>query len=342
MDKSEIFDSLKDFSKNTSSELSGYQVIYSKLRNNLPQTFEGGFAVISHIRDSNRKDYALRIFKTPVDRIKERTEKISGFLTRNPSPYFLNYRLLNKGLKIAGQYEDVVLMDWIEGQSLSAFIDNAIEEGEDLTVFKDLAGKVLEMFKWMHEKKISHRDLQPDNIIIDEDLNVKLCDYDSVCIPELEGFSQITGGVPGYQHPYRIMHTDDPNVTCSCKDDYFSELVLYMGLLFLSVDSSVWNYHDDYSFIFDKDDFETIGAGRPCSKLDEVRKIANKSSLSSELNQLLDLLVENLKAKDLDSVKPMPYFAGEKCPICGTPLPPRARFCANPNCDYRPSKKISF
>ena len=44
---------------------------------------------------------------------------------------------------------------------------------------KCLVKQLLEAVKYMHENKVMHRDLKPDNIIITEDGTVKLIDFNS-------------------------------------------------------------------------------------------------------------------------------------------------------------------
>jgi serine/threonine protein kinase len=92
------------------------------------------------------------------------------------------------------------------------------------------------MCKTLRENKISHGDLQEGNILIDRNGNIKLVDYDSICIPEIEGQKELVTGLNGYQHPSRFKAGK-----ASLKADYFSELVIYLSILALSENSNLWN-----------------------------------------------------------------------------------------------------
>lgn len=48
-----------------------------------------------------------------------------------------------------------------------------------ISTIKSLMKQILEGLSFLHEKKICHRDLKPDNILMDEELNIKICDFGS-------------------------------------------------------------------------------------------------------------------------------------------------------------------
>ena len=109
-------------------------------------------------------------------------------------------------------------MEWVEGQTLKKYIDDKKPSKE---LFLDLAAKFREMVKYLHSRNISHGDLQHGNIMIRPDGSLALIDYDSMCIDSLKGMSDVIKGLPGYQHPARMV-----NRCLTPKADYFSELVI--------------------------------------------------------------------------------------------------------------------
>lgn len=123
---------------------------------------------------------------------------------------------------------------------------------------RDLAANFKKLFKDLHQAGVSHGDLQHGNVVIGEDLSIKLVDYDSVYVPTIQGEQQITSGLTGYQHPIR-------KTTCTQAapyDDYFSELIIYSGLLALSIKPDLWpddeDEIDNFSFLFTENDFDNI------------------------------------------------------------------------------------
>ena len=48
-----------------------------------------------------------------------------------------------------------------------------------LITIKSITKQILEGLEFVHSKSICHRDLKPDNILLDNEHNVKLCDFGS-------------------------------------------------------------------------------------------------------------------------------------------------------------------
>lgn len=300
----DIDESLKNLSRSVSSDLKGYKPVmtYNKVqKRDIPERYIGGFAAAAHVV-KDRKEYALRIWTKKIEGIKDRAAAISDYLKQRSSSYFIAYNYISNGLKIAGNFEDVVLMDWIKGKTLYNFVDSNLKNPDKL---KLLADKCLDMFKWMHANQMSHGDIQHDNVIVDDNLNLYFCDYDSVCIPKLEGKPLVTPGLPGYQHPLRFSQKD---LKCSVKDDYFSEIVIYMGLLALSLDSKLWDHDDNNEpyFLLSEFDFKKIINGEECKTLNRLKNLKGDADVVKKVNEMVDLLVENLKCDSLSKIKPIP------------------------------------
>ena len=68
-----------------------------------------------------------------------------------------------------------IMMEYVEGQTLSDLIKESSESLSLETIFEITTG-ILKALKYAHEKNIVHRDIKPDNIVI-QGGNVKLTDF---------------------------------------------------------------------------------------------------------------------------------------------------------------------
>ena len=297
-----------------------------------PLFYPGGFGVVFPLVDSSGHKYAFRVWHKEIQGIKERTGKVSAFLKTQNLPYFVEFDYVSGGLTISDEHGDqtvdTVRMDWIEGENLHEFITSLKEdcsEKEFKSKMRTLAGNFKHMFKDLHQSRISHGDLQHGNIVILPDLSIKLVDYDSVFVPTIAGEKQITVGLSGYQHPSRKNRCDE----AAEYDDYFSELIIYSGLLILSVDSSFWpddeEEIDNFSFILTEKDFEDITSettGNRTLSFADLKKLHSSKNFSkiinissslpedqstiNEIRDLMLLLVKYLNTDDLSTLHPIP------------------------------------
>lgn len=311
------------------TKLTGYKPLPGLLG---PMFYPGGFGVVFPLANASGHKYAFRVWHKEIPGIKERTGKISAYLQTLNLPYFVEFDYVSGGLTVKGdhgaQTVDTVRMEWIEGQNLHEFITSLKEdcsEKEFKSKMRTLAENFKRMFKDLHQCHISHGDLQHGNIVILPDLSIKLVDYDSVYVPTIAGEEQITVGLSGYQHPVRKFSCD----LAAEYDDYFSELIIYSGLLILSVDPSFWpddeDEIDNFSFLLTEKDFEDIsrdinGIRNPSSAdLQRVHsskcfsKILGLSSslpedqpVIREIQNLMVLLLNYLNTDDLSTLQPLP------------------------------------
>lgn len=181
-----------------------------------PVKYAGGFCIVFPYYAGGKK-YAVRCWHAHLDGAEERTKRISQTLRKSNLPYFVGFEYVNNGIITPQGIQPVVIMDWVCAKPLKKYIAEHISNS---TVLNNLADKFAQMVRDLHSRNFSHGDLQHGNIMVKDDGNLILVDYDSMYIPELDGWTDEISGLAGYQHPARWN-----NKYLSPKADYFSELV---------------------------------------------------------------------------------------------------------------------
>src|SRR5690554_4938840 len=177
-----------------------------------PFAFVGGFNMVFQLEHQSKK-WAFRVWHVPMGENMDRYRKISKYLSEKKLSYFADFIYDEKGILVNGNLLDTIRMEWLEGKLLKEYIEENLSNRSKLS---KLAKNFLEMCKTLRENKISHGDLQEGNILVDKNSNIKLVDYDSVCIPEIKGQKELVIGLKGYQHPSRFKSKG-----ASLKADYF-------------------------------------------------------------------------------------------------------------------------
>ena len=169
-------------------------------KNGNPFVYVGGFNMVFQLTHKSKK-WAFRVWHVPMDENEERYLKISKYLTSKKLPYFAEFIYDEKGLLINGELVDTIRMEWLDGMLFKEYIEKNLANPSLLV---SLADSFLKMCKDLRDNQISHGDLQEGNILVTEKGNIKLVDYDSICIPEIEGQKELVTGLKGYQHPSRF------------------------------------------------------------------------------------------------------------------------------------------
>ena len=140
--------------------------------------------IVEDLQDDNKK-YACKIFEQADDYHSE--VEINETITKANNSSFIKYitssvgYLIKDGEKTLKPY--IVFELGSKGDVIHYITCN--ETGLDERNSKLMFSKIIAIVKALHKLNICHRDLKLDNILFDENFNIKLCDFGfSVIIPK--------------------------------------------------------------------------------------------------------------------------------------------------------------
>lgn len=214
--------------------------------------YTGGFSVVYPF-EYNNEVWAFRCWHADLGNLRGHFLTLSSALSKLNLPYFCSFTYVDEGIVVEGKKYPTTRMKWIDGKNLKEYI--CIHKN-DKNKLKNLANNFVKMITTLHKYHISHGDLQHGNILIDDNDNLFLIDYDSVYVPELQGEADIIKGLKGYQHPKR-----GDNLLANEKVDYFSELIIYLSILAIAEKSSLvekYQVEDSEQLLFPFEDFKDL------------------------------------------------------------------------------------
>jgi serine/threonine-protein kinase len=98
-----------------------------------------------------------------------------------------------------------IVMEYFPGKSLKYYLENPME----LSIKKKIKIiiQIADALQAAHTKNIFHRDIKPDNILVDKKLNVKLTDFGICHLPtsDVTRTSELMGS-PGYMAPEYLQY----------------------------------------------------------------------------------------------------------------------------------------
>ncbi|MDE6095939.1 MAG: leucine-rich repeat protein, partial [Muribaculaceae bacterium] len=171
-----------------------------------PVMSSGNFAVVFKMKDENDgKYYAVKCFIKEQEGRDESYRKIADELEAVSSSYILPLRYLADELFVDSQQcnQDefpVVVMEWVEGETLDAYINRNLDKKYELEM---LSYRFNRLSAWLLAQPFAHGDLKPDNILVRKDGSLVLVDYDGMFVPSMDGEKAREIGSPNYRHPLR-------------------------------------------------------------------------------------------------------------------------------------------
>ena len=232
------------------------QALTSKNSRGRVLLWSGNFATVykltqKSIQKSTQGDrcWAVRCFtRTPQSDVQQRYQAISEYLAKHQIPYLVNFEFIAQGILVKGEWYPILKMDWVQGVELDRYIGEYLDDSQ---VLLRLDRQLQELQKDLQKVGIAHGDLQHGNIMVDDQGELKLVDYDGMYVPALQGAPPLEIGHPNYQPPQRSLKDFSDRL------DDFSFAVISLSLRALANEPNLWaNFHEDNKkLIFRQNDF---------------------------------------------------------------------------------------
>jgi eukaryotic-like serine/threonine-protein kinase len=194
---------------------------------------------------------ALRCYIRNDASSRERYSALGDYLARSDlSPYVSGTIWLDGAIRVNHATWPVLQMGWIDGRTLNEYVDFLVAGGNTVAL-ATLASRWREMVTRLQRSQFAHGDLQHGNVLVDQEGQLRLVDFDGVWIPQLAGQAPPTEyGHPNYQRPG--LHDWGRWL------DTFSALVIYTSLVALSKDPGLWlALYNSKNLLFSRGDFFT-------------------------------------------------------------------------------------
>ena len=225
---------------NKSSELIKYiQTFYSKNKS-YPETKinfylygrrigQGAFGKVNlGLNVLTGRVVAIKSFKTtPIKKFQHKMKKIQ-YETELMKRF--NHKNITKILEVFNDEEYMlIIMEYINGGNLFSFVKKRRKLSEKMAKF--LFRQIILGIQHIHSKKVVHRDIKLENILIDFDNNVKICDFGIGKVLENEDeLLYDKCGTPMYMAPEIILANDDNGYKGFPVDIWSSGITLYIML----------------------------------------------------------------------------------------------------------------
>ena len=229
-----------------------------------PYRSSGAFAVVFKMLDKRTgKYYALKCFTEEQQGRADAYRQIADELGMVDSPYIISVKYMEKELFVDSQCEEdefpVLLMDWVEGETMEAYISANYHNQSAMSMLCYRFGK---MAAWLRSQSFAHGDVKPDNIIIRPDGYLTLVDYDGMFVSSMKGCKSPTIGTKDFSHPLRTVDDFDETI------DDFSLASIALSLKAISMNSTLLDtYGASDRLLFSEKDYRTPSNSKVISAL---------------------------------------------------------------------------
>ena len=247
-----------------------------------PVMSSGNFAVVFKMKSVDTgRCYAIKCFIKDQEGRAEAYQRISEELEFVSSPYLLHVQYLENELFVDTTQTDqeefpVLKMEWMEGKPLDAYLRENLYDSYALEM---LTYRFCRMGAFLLSQPFAHGDLKPDNILVRENGELALVDYDGMFVPSMEGQKARELGSPDFRHPLR-----DENLFDSHIDD-FSIASMALSLKAIALDPTLLEkYGAADCLLFSAEDYRNLGES---NVLKALVSLSSDTTLASLLSAFL-------------------------------------------------------
>ena len=247
-----------------------------------PVMSSGNFAVVFKMKSVDTgRCYAIKCFIKDQEGRAEAYQRISEELEFVSSPYLLHVQYLENELFVDTTQTDqeefpVLKMEWMEGKPLDAYLRENIHDRYALEM---LTYRFCRMGAFLLSQPFAHGDLKPDNILVRENGELALVDYDGMFVPSMEGQKARELGSPDFRHPLRDEHQFDSHI------DDFAIASIALSLKAIALDPSLLEkYGAADRLLFSADDYRNLGES---NVLKALVSLSSDTTLASLLSAFL-------------------------------------------------------
>ncbi|MCC6418404.1 MAG: hypothetical protein IT429_09205 [Gemmataceae bacterium] len=226
----------------------------------LPRTCSGNFADVYQVTFADGShSWAVKCFTRSVEGLHHRYQAVSEQLTRVSLSFLVDFRYLDRGIRVRGEWFPVLKMRWVEGFTLNEFVRHQLGRPQ---LLERLAAMWVRLARQLRRASMAHADLQHGNVLLvaggqADRLKLRLIDYDGMFVPALADSPSGEVGHPNYQHPQRLREG-----TYDSEIDRFSHLVIYAALRAVAGSGpGLWERYDNgENLLFREQDFRVPGS----------------------------------------------------------------------------------
>lgn len=210
------------------------QVDFHTKFNTIKMIGKGSFARVYLVEDKEtRNRYAVKAFSKEylLSQAKGRESLINeiGIMQRLHHPYIMNLEEVHESKNSV-----YLVLELLEGGELLNYLSH--KDGFNENDVARVLRCIMEALAYMADKKVMHRDLKPDNMILKEKNKLEFCtlklvDFGLATVHDVPEYLFKRCGTPGFVAPEVINAPSNENIHYSPKCDVFSAGVIFYLLL---------------------------------------------------------------------------------------------------------------
>ena len=234
-------------------------------------------AVFKMMDQRDGKLYALKCFTNDQKGRSEAYRLIADELKDASSTYLVSVNYINEELYVVSDQStnkkySVLLMDWVDGETLDVYINQVRDEKETL---QHLFSNFCQMASWLLQQPFAHGNLNPENILVRADGSLVLVDYDGMYVPAMSGQLAREIGSPNFRLPTSTVPFFNNNI-----DDFPIALISLVLRAIILQPALLDEFNASGALLFVEDDFRSITG---CMLYQKLLSMISDSCLSKLL-----------------------------------------------------------